>query len=76
MIENIDFNLGRLMKFLKKTNRDEDTIVIMINDNGVTEGLDVYKYARSEMLAWEGGTRAFSFGDGQPRVLGNPNCPS
>ena len=42
MVENIDYNIGRLMKFLKDTGRDEDTIVIMVNDNGVTEGLDVY----------------------------------
>ena len=77
MIENIDFNLGRLMKFLKKTNRDEDTIVIMINDNGVTEGLDVYNanMRGPKCSAWEGGTRAFSFwrwpGKWKPRVLGN-----
>ena len=42
MIENIDHNLGRLMKFLKDTRRDRNTILIMVNDNGVTEGLDVY----------------------------------
>ena len=42
MIENIDFNLGRLMKFLKETERGQDTIIVMINDNGVTEGLDIY----------------------------------
>ena len=51
--ENIDYNLGRLMKFLKDTGRDEDTIVIMVNDNGVTEGLDVYNanMSRSKVLS-------------------------
>ena len=77
MIENIDFNLGRLMKFLEETNRDKETIVIMINDNGVTEGLDVYNanMRGPKCSAWEGGTRAFSFwrwpGKWTPRVLGN-----
>ena len=77
MIENIDFNLGRLMKFLKSRKLDEDTIVIMINDNGVTEGLDVYnaKMRGPKCSAWEGGTRAFSFwrwpGKWKPKVLNN-----
>ena len=77
MIENIDFNLGRLMKFLKSTNKDQDTIVIMINDNGVTEGLDVYNanMRGPKCSAWEGGTRAFSFwrwpGKWKPKVVDN-----
>ena len=77
MIENIDFNLGRLMQFLKESDRDNDTIVIMLNDNGVTEGLDVYNanMRGPKCSAWEGGTRAFSFwrwpGKWKPRVVGN-----
>ena len=42
MIENIDYNLGRLMRFLKDSNLEQNTILIIINDNGVTEGLDIY----------------------------------
>ncbi len=77
MIENIDYNLGRLMNFLKETGRDENTILIMVNDNGVTEGLDVYnaKMRGPKCSAWEGGTRAFSFwrwpGKWKPKVMGN-----
>ena len=77
MIENIDYNLGRLMKFLKDTDREKETIVIMINDNGVTEGLDVYNanMRGSKCSAWEGGTRAFSFwrwpGIWHPKTVGN-----
>ena len=77
MIENIDFNLGRLMKFLKQTERDKDTIIVMINDNGVTEGLDIYNanMRGPKCSAWEGGTRAFSFwrwpNKWQPKVLDN-----
>ena len=77
MIENIDFNLGRLMKFLKQTERDKDTIIVMINDNGVTEGLDIYNanMRGPKCSAWEGGTRAFSFwrwpNKWKPKVLDN-----
>lgn len=63
MIENIDYNLGRLMDFLKHSNLEKDTIVILINDNGVTEGLDIFNanMRGSKCTAWEGGSRAFSF---------------
>ena len=63
MIENIDYNLGRLMDFLKHSNLEKDTIVILINDNGVTEGLDIFNanMRGSKCTAWEGGCRAFSF---------------
>ena len=49
----------------------------MVNDNGVTEGLDVYnaKMRGPKCSAWEGGTRAFSFwrwpGKWKPKALGN-----
>ena len=75
MIENIDYNLGRLLKFLKDTNREKDTIIVMINDNGVTEGLDIYNanMRGSKCTAWEGGTRAFSFwrwkGAWKPKII-------
>ncbi|MDF7824635.1 sulfatase-like hydrolase/transferase [Pontiellaceae bacterium B12227] len=63
MIENIDQNLGRLTDFLKKRKLDKDTIVMFINDNGVTKGLDVYNAGMRGCKAtcWEGGTRAMSF---------------
>jgi arylsulfatase A len=34
MCENIDDNVGRLLKFLEKANLDEDTIVLFLTDNG------------------------------------------
>ena len=42
---------------------DENTIVIFMNDNGVTEGLDVYNAGMRGCKAtvWQGGTRAMSF---------------
>ena len=63
MIENIDFNVGRLLSFLKKQEIDQDTIIIFMNDNGVTVGLDIYNadMRGSKCTIWEGGSRAMSF---------------
>jgi len=63
MIENIDYNVGRLYEYLEEKGMDENTIVIFMNDNGVTEGLDVYNanMRGPKATAWEGGCRAMSF---------------
>ena len=63
MIENVDYNVGRLLDFLDKENLDEDTIIIFMNDNGVTVGLDVYNanMRGSKCTIWHGGSRAMSF---------------
>lgn len=63
MIENIDTNVGRLMDYLDAEGLAEDTIIIYMNDNGVTEGLDVYnaEMRGCKATAWEGGSRAMSF---------------
>jgi len=77
MIENVDYNVGRLMEFLEETGRDENTVVLFINDNGVTEGLDVYNAGMRgcKATAWEGGTRAMSFwrwpNHWEPRTVNN-----
>ncbi|MGJ8724624.1 MAG: arylsulfatase [Roseibacillus sp.] len=63
MIDNIDQNMGRLMAFLKKSGLEENTIVVFMNDNGVTEGLDVFNAGMRgcKCTIWEGGSRAMSF---------------
>lgn len=63
MIENIDQNLGRLTEFLNERGLEENTILLFVTDNGVTEGLDVYNAGMRGCKAtcWEGGTRAMSF---------------
>jgi arylsulfatase A-like enzyme/Ca2+-binding EF-hand superfamily protein len=77
MIENVDYNVGRLMKFLEETGRDDNTVILFINDNGVTEGLDVYNAGMRgcKATAWEGGTRAMSFwrwpNHWKPRMVNN-----
>jgi arylsulfatase A-like enzyme len=75
MIENIDQNCGRLERFLKERGLAEDTILLFVNDNGVTEGLDVYNADMRGCKAtiWEGGSRAMSFwkwpGVWKPRTI-------
>jgi arylsulfatase A-like enzyme len=75
MIDNIDQNLGRLTAFLKERGLEEDTILVFMNDNGVTKGLDVYNAGMRgcKCTIWEGGTRAMSFwkwpGKWQPHTV-------
>jgi len=63
MIENIDDNVGRLMKTLRKLGIDEDTLVILMNDNGGTVGIELYNAGMrgAKTSVWPGGTRAFSY---------------
>lgn len=63
MVANIDYNVGRLMAHLEKRQLLENTIVIFMNDNGQTEGLDVYNanMRGCKCTIWEGGSRAISF---------------
>ena len=63
MIENVDYNVGRLLDFLEEEKLDQDTIIIFMNDNGVTVGLDVYNanMRGSKCTIWHGGSRAMSF---------------
>jgi len=63
MIANVDFNMGRLLGFLDERGLAEDTIVLFMNDNGVTVGLDLYNAGMrgSKCTIWEGGSRAMSF---------------
>ena len=63
MVANLDFNIGRLMAYLKEKEIDEETIVILMSYNGQTWGLDVYNAGMRGCKAtiWEGGSRTFSY---------------
>ena len=63
MVENIDYNVGRILSFLKERELEDNTMIVFMNDNGVTEGLDVYNAGMrgSKCTIWEGGSRAMSF---------------
>jgi len=62
MVANIDYNVGRLLKFLGEHGLEKDTILLFMNDNGQTKGLDVYNAGMRgcKCTIWEGGSRAMS----------------
>ncbi len=62
MISNIDDNVGRLMERIKSLQLEDQTIVIMLNDNGGTDGVDIFNAGMRgcKGTPWWGGTRAFS----------------
>lgn len=62
MVANIDWNIGRLMEFLAKEGLVENTIVIAMNDNGATVGVNIHNAGMRgvKTTAWQGGYRALS----------------
>ena len=63
MVTNIDDNIGKLMAYLKESGLEKNTLVILMNDNGGTYGVDVWNAGMRghKGNAWHGGTRALSF---------------
>ena len=63
MVANLDYNLGRLTKFLHDRQLEDNTILMFMNDNGQTHGLDVYNAGMRgcKCTIWQGGSRAMSF---------------
>jgi arylsulfatase A-like enzyme len=63
MIANLDWNVGRLMTFLEEKKLNENTVVIFMNDNGGTFGVDTFNAGMRgcKCTAWQGGSRAMSF---------------
>ena len=62
MIENLDWNIGRLLLALEQSGQAENTIVIFTSDNGglaTAEGSPTTNRPLSEGKGWmyEGGTR-------------------
>lgn len=62
-VANIERNLGRLLEFLREKKLEENTVLIFMNDNGQTHGLDVYNAGMRgcKCTIWHGGSRALSF---------------
>ncbi len=77
MVSNIDFNVGRLLDFLEECGIAGNTIVIFMNDNGGTWGVDVHNAGMRgcKCTIWQGGTRAISFwrwpGHWKPHPVGS-----
>jgi len=62
-IANVDENLGRLRAYLKKLEIDDNTLLIVMNDNGGTLGVDTFNAGCRGVkgTVWSGGIRAYSF---------------
>ncbi|MBA7570632.1 hypothetical protein ES708_12385 [subsurface metagenome] len=62
-IVNIDENLGKLVAHLESLELDDNTLLIVLNDNGGTLGVDTFNDGRrgTKTTIWSGGTRAYSF---------------
>lgn len=73
MISNVDDNVGRLLEALHVLDLEKNTVVILMNDNGATYGVDQWNSGMRgcKGAAWFGGHRALSFwrwpGHWQPR---------
>ncbi|MBT8036727.1 MAG: arylsulfatase [Verrucomicrobiae bacterium] len=63
MVTNIDDNIGKLLLHLEKSGLAKKTLIILMNDNGGTFGVDVWNAGMRghKGNAWYGGTRALSF---------------
>ncbi|WP_175454810.1 sulfatase-like hydrolase/transferase [Lutibacter oricola] len=63
MITNVDENLGRLMDKVKTAGLEENTLIVVLGDNGGTFGVDTFNDGRRGVKAtvWSGGIRTFSF---------------
>jgi arylsulfatase len=81
MIANIDENMGRLDAFLKESGLRDNTIVILMNDNGGTAGVKVYNAGMrgQKTTYYEGGHRAACFlrwPAGKLRAPGDVDAPA
>ncbi len=63
MVHNIDENVGKLLALLKEQNIERDTLLIFMNDNGGTAGVNVWNAGMrgAKNTPYLGGTRAMSF---------------
>ena len=63
MVSNIDKNVGRIIGWLDRQPFATNTVVVVMNDNGGTQGIDIWNAGMRgcKCTAWPGGSRAFSF---------------
>ena len=62
-ILQLDSIIGRVLDFLEEQSLDENTLVILMSDNGGTDGVDAHNanMRGHKATAWIGGTRAIAF---------------
>ncbi len=63
MIENIDWNMAQLEKWLEEKHLKENTLIVFMNDNGGTGGVDVFNAGMRGAKGdnYDGGHRAACF---------------
>ncbi len=63
MIRNIDRNMTRLDDWLEKTNLKNNTLIVFMNDNGGTGGVELYNAGMRDLKGsnYDGGHRAACF---------------
>jgi arylsulfatase A-like enzyme len=68
MIENLDDNIGKMLNFLRETDLDDDTIVMLLSDHGEMGGMHALPTAM----------KAYPFEEsvGIPWIVRDPSCPA
>lgn len=63
MVACIDDNIGRLLARLAELGLEQNTIILLMNDNGATHGVDLWNanMRGCKGTSWFGGRRALSF---------------
>ena len=76
MIENIDDNMGRLLKRLNEWRISDNTLVIFMTDNGTATGAKVFNAGMrgSKNSPYQGGTRVPSFWRWPGGFQGDADC--
>ena len=80
LIKNIDENFARLDAWLAETGIQDNTLIVLMNDNGTAKGETVFNAGMrgKKGSPYEGGHRAICFvrwpdgGLGEPRTIGYP----
>lgn len=62
-ILQLDWNIGRVLDFLESESLAANTLVLLMGDNGGTDGIDAHNAGRRghKATAWSGGTRVKAF---------------
>lgn len=62
-ILQVDWILGEMMNFLEDKGLSDNTLVLLVTDNGGTDGVDAFNQGMRghKVTAWVGGTRALAF---------------
>ncbi len=78
MIRNIDRNMARLDDWLKKSGLKDNTLIVFMNDNGGTGGVDLYNAGMRDKKGsnYDGGHRAACFISWHNGHLGYPRTIS